>query len=86
MLDYIILGAVANWILLSAAAGAWAERLGRDYFSYMAIGFVFSPLTAIVWLIAIGPKWKLCTNCAERHRPKAKICPHCGTAISGAVS
>lgn len=66
------------WLLSCFGISAWAKSYNRGAGSWFLISFIFSPLVAAILLLASGDSGKKCPKCAEKVKPEAVKCKHCG--------
>ncbi len=90
-----ILGLIIGWLLLSIAAGYYAERLRRSNFGWFFVSLITSPLIAFAFLFALGSRRDgheedepdagdartPCPYRAELIKPEAIRCPFCRTDL-----
>lgn len=84
------------WIVGSALVGVIASGRGRSVFGYVLLSLLVSPLIALVLVVAL-PSLKSgatridapsaathvrCQACAEWVLPQARLCKHCGSALT----
>lgn len=83
------------WFLFSVAVGIWADKKGRSGIGWFLLSILLSPLLGLVFCAAVSDLSKApaapaamedthvkCPACAEYVLPEAKVCKHCGGALS----
>jgi hypothetical protein len=72
---------VMFWVLLGALIGiAAAQARGFGTASGLIGGMMLGPLAILMFFASSGRR--KCPQCAEWTQKKAKICPHCRSAIA----
>ena len=56
------------WIFLSYACAIYAERIGRDFWTWLTLSLLFSPLISTALLLAKGPRKNEDTNTLNGHQ------------------
>ncbi len=84
----------AFWFLCAIAVGIWADKRGRSGFGWFVLSVLISPLLGAIFLAVTknlaapdqaGPTdltHARCPACAEHVLPQAKVCKHCGSALT----
>lgn len=82
------------WLIGSAVVGIIAASRGRSAMGWSLIALLFSPVIGLVLALALpslkrgaadGPSEAThvrCASCAEWVLPEAKVCKHCGAALT----
>ena len=70
--------AIFIWVGLSIACGFAASSRGRNAIGWSLFAAFFSPVLAILFLLAFGAVGKKCPRCAEDIKKEARVCKHCG--------
>lgn len=82
------------WLVLSIAIGFWANKKGRNWFGWMVLSLLVSPLIAGVFLAIVSDNTEAaqaqrnmhlthvrCPDCRELVRRDARKCKHCGSQL-----
>lgn len=82
----VILGFLAlAWFLPSYLIAKSAERKGRSFIGYLAIGLLASWIISLILNLVLPPvdtsPKKPCPKCAELINVAAVVCKHCGSQI-----
>lgn len=73
------------WLGLAIATGAAARSRGRSGIGWFLLAMIFSPLIALILLMAFRPRHvgpsKKCRFCRSEVDRLAMVCPHCQREI-----
>lgn len=86
---------VLFWVLFSVAVGVFASNRGRSGFGWFLLSLFISPVLSLLFVavmknlategVAHAPSLQThvkCPACAEFVLPDAKVCKHCGAALT----
>jgi hypothetical protein len=87
---------VLFWLLFAVAVGVYASNRGRSGFGWFFLSLIISPLLGIIFCAVSKDLSKAgknatepslathvkCPACAELVLPEAKVCKHCGHALT----
>jgi hypothetical protein len=77
---------VFTWLLVGALVGYLAsQRRGFSGVAGVLGGMLLGPLAFLMFFVSSvsrGDATRECPHCAERIKPQAKVCKHCGRDVS----
>lgn len=69
------------YFVFCIAISVWAAKISRNWFGWLLLALVFSPLVCAIFLAIIGQSGQKCPKCAEVVKRDALICRHCGNEL-----
>jgi hypothetical protein len=82
---------IIAWLVVSYFVGRAAEKKNRSFASFFLIALLVSPILGAIIVAALPPSGEAliakgqrlrCPHCAEAVNRRARICPHCRSAIA----
>lgn len=74
------------WWLPAYLIAKSAQRKGRSFAGFLAIGLIASWVISLILNLVLTPidrsPKKICPKCAEEIKLEAVVCKHCGSKIS----
>jgi hypothetical protein len=86
----MVMEIVGLWVLLAVACAIFANTRGRNWFGWLLLAVIISPLFGFLFLAVLPNRKneaagdaKTCPQCAETVKLEAKVCRFCGHRFEG---